>query len=133
MATQSQIDLVRLFFNGNSAIQDMWTDDQIAILVDSGMSPIDCAIFIVDQTMSNYTTKPNIKVGQISLDWKAVIDGLNKLKLDLLLRKQQGAGDPSNPSSCVAGRRIGSVSFTGSCIPRKFNDGEFNNPPYSDL
>jgi len=132
MATQQQINLVKLFFNGNSTIQSNWTDEQIATLVDTGMTAIDCAIFIVDTTMSQYSTKPNIKVGPIALDWRAVIEGLNKLKLDLLLRKNQGAGDPDNPLRGSNSRRIGGAVFTGGCIPRKFNDGEFNNPPGSE-
>lgn len=131
MATQSQIDLVKLFFNGNNTILANWTDEQIATLIDSGMSPIDCAIFMVDSTMSLYTTKPNIKVGQIQLDWNAVINGLNKLKLDLVYRKNQGAGDP-DPSGGSTSRRIGGGLFTGGCVPRKFEDGALDNPPFSE-
>lgn len=132
MATQSQIDLVKLFFNGNNTILANWTDEQIGTLIDSGMSPIDCAIFMVDSTMSLYTTKPNIKVGQIALDWNAVINGLNKLKLDLVYRKNQDAGNPGG-SVGSASRRIAGGLFTGECIPRKFNDNEFDNPPFSGL
>lgn len=132
MATPAEIELVKLFFNGNNTILSNWTDEQIAILIDSGMSPIDCAIFMVDSTMSLYTTKPNIKVGQIALDWKAVIDGLNKLKLDLVYRKNQDAGNPGGSGGSTS-RRVGGGLFTGSCIPRKFNDNEFDNPPFSGL
>lgn len=131
MADQSKIDLVKLFFNGNNAIQSQWTDEQIGTLLDAGMSPIDCAIFMVDSTMSLYTTKPNIKVGQISLDWNAVINGLNKLKLDLVYRKNQGAGDPGGSGGSV-NRRIGGAIFTGGCIPRKFEDGQLDNPPFTE-
>jgi len=132
MADQSKIELVKLFFNGNNNIQSQWTDEQIGTLLDAGMSPIDCAIFMVDSTLSTYTTKPNIKVGQISLDWNAVINGLNKLKLDLVYRKNQGAGNPGGPSGSTS-RRVAGAFFTGDCIERKFNDGEFDNPPFSGI
>jgi len=132
MATTQQIALVKLFFHGNNTILSTWSDDDVATLIDTGMSAIDCAIFMVDSVLATYTTKPNIKVGAIALDWKAVIEGLNKLKLDLLLRKNQGAGDPDAPGGSNNSRRLGGAIFTGVNIPRKFNDGEFNNPPASD-
>lgn len=126
------VALVKLFFNGNTSIQNNWTDEQIETLIDSGMSPIDCAIFITDATLSQYTTKPNIKVGQIQIDWQAVINGLNTLKLDLVYRKNQGAGDPTNQGGS-RNRRIGGAMFTGADIPRKFSDNEFDNPPGSGI
>lgn len=129
MASQTEIDFVKLFFNGNNTILANWSDEQIGVLIDSGMSGIDCAIFMVDSTLSLYTTKPNIKVGQISLDWNAVINGLDKLKVDLMLRKDQGAGVPGSGGG-TRSRRIGGALFTGNQVPRKFDDGALDNPPF---
>lgn len=107
-------------------------DEQIQWYIDNGYeTDIDIAIAICDFMLSKSNVSGNterITVGPItlqssnsSLDW-------DRLKRDLILRKNTGAGLPGG-SSFANDLGIGSAVLTGGGMPPAIQRGQFNNPP----
>lgn len=125
MATPADIALVKLFFKFRDDMS--FTDEEIGSLLDSPMSVIDVAIFIADAYLAQYATESGrLTVGPITIDDGTAYQAWNKLKLDLVLRKNQGAGVPGaggiSPMLGVAGASLGCVT------PSEMWVGQFDNP-----
>lgn len=126
MCNPADVALVKLFFKFRDDMS--FTDEEICSLLDSPMSVIDCAIFIADAYLAQYATESGrITVGPITLDDGTAYLAWDKLKKDLILRKNQGAGVPggggSSPLLAVGGASLGCVT------PSEFWTGQFDNPP----
>lgn len=126
MATPTDIALVRLNFKWRDDFD--LTDPEITSLLDAPMSVIDVCIWICDMYMARYTSEGGrITVGPITLDDSGTANAWNKLKLDLLARKNQGAGVPGtgggSPLVAVGGASLGCTT------PSEFWVGQFDNPP----
>lgn len=107
-------------------------DEQIQWYIDNGyQTDIDIAIAICDFMLSRSNVSGNterITVGPItlqnsnsSLDW-------DRLKRDLILRKNTGAGLPGG-SGVFNDLGIGSAVLTGQGMQPAIQRGQFNNPP----
>lgn len=126
MASASDIALVKLFFKFRDDMS--FTDDEISSLLDSPMSVIDVAIFIADAYLAQYATESDkLTVGPITIDSSSAYEAWDKLKRDLLVRKNQGAGVPgsSGVSPLIA---MGGASL-GCTTPDVFWTGQLDNPP----
>lgn len=126
MASASDIALVKLFFKLRNDMS--FTDEEIGSLLDSPMSVIDVAIFIADAYLAQYASESGrLTVGPITIDDGTAYQAWNKLKLDLILRKNQGAGVPGSggvsPLVAMGGAVVSGVS------PSQFWVGQFDNPP----
>lgn len=126
MASASDIALVKLFFKLRNDMS--FTDDEIGALLDSPMSVIDVAIFIADAYLAQYASESGrLTVGPITIDDGTAYQAWNTLKLDLILRKNQGAGVPGSggASPLVA---MGGAVVSGASTSQ-FWVGQFDNPP----
>jgi hypothetical protein len=108
------------------AVPDL-PDEQIQYLIDGGYtSDIDVAIALCDYMASLVANSTDIKVGPISLSGSQSADAWNKIKKDLILRKNLGAGVPGGGFGALMG--AGSVTLTG-VAPPVIRRGQFDNPP----
>ncbi|MBB5411902.1 hypothetical protein HDG34_005868 [Paraburkholderia sp. HC6.4b] len=127
MASASDIALVRTLLPGVPATV---TDAQIGGLLDAPMAVIDVAIALADSMASLYANKVNIRVGSISINNSDIAKSWQSLKRNLIFRKQTDSGVPGASGASIGGAGVAVMS--GGQIPRKFVDGQLDNPPCLD-
>lgn len=104
-------------------------DANIQYLIDNGYtSDIDIAIALCDYMASKAASSTDIKVGPISLSGSQTADAWNKIKKDLILRKNSGAGVPGGNGSFGVEMGAGGVTLTGR-MPPQIVRGQMDNPP----
>ena len=107
-------------------------DEQIQWYIDNGYeTDIDIAIAICDFMLSKSNVSGNterITVGPITLQSSNSSSDWDRLKRDLILRKNTGAGLPGG-SGAFNDLGIGSAVLTGRGMPPAIQRGQFNNPP----
>lgn len=107
-------------------------DEQIQWYIDNGyQTDIDIAIAICDFMLSRSNVSGNtesITVGPITLKNSNSSQDWDRLKRDLILRKNTGAGLPGG-SGTFNDLGIGSAVLTGQGMQPSIQRGQFNNPP----
>lgn len=107
-------------------------DEQIQWYIDNGyQTDIDIAIAICDFMLSRSNVSGNterITVGPITLQNSNSSQDWDRLKRDLILRKNTGAGLPDGPGA-FNDLGIGSAVLTGRGMEPAIQRGQFNNPP----
>lgn len=107
-------------------------DEQIQWYIDNGyQTDIDIAIAICDFMLSRSNVSGNterITVGPITLQNSNSSQDWDRLKRDLILRKNTGAGLPGG-SGVFNDLGIGSAVLTGQGMLPAIQRGQFNNPP----
>ena len=107
-------------------------DEQIQWYIDNGYeSDIDIAIAICDFMLSKSNVTGNterITVGPITLQSSNSSSDWDRLKRDLILRKNTGAGLPGG-SLFTGDLGVGGTVLTGGGMPPAVQRGQFNNPP----
>lgn len=107
-------------------------DEQIQWYIDNGYeTDIDIAIAICDFMLSKSNVSGNterITVGPITLQSSNSSSDWDRLKRDLILRKNTGAGLPGG-SLLNSDLGVGSTVLTGGGIQPAIQRGQFNNPP----
>lgn len=107
-------------------------DDQIQWYIDNSyQSDIDIAIAICDFMLSRSNVSGNterITVGPITLQNSNSSNDWDRLKRDLILRKNTGAGLPGGQGA-FSDIGIGSAVLTGAGMQPAIQRGQFNNPP----
>lgn len=107
-------------------------DEQIQWYIDNGyQTDIDIAIALCDYQLSTVNgsgDSKRITVGPITLESSDSVLNWDRLKRDLILRKNTGAGLPGG-SGAFNDLGIGSAVLTGQGMPPAIQRGQFNNPP----
>lgn len=107
-------------------------DEQIQWYIDNGyQTDIDIAIALCDyqlSTVNGLGDSKRITVGPITLESSDSVLNWDRLKRDLILRKNTGAGLPGG-SRMFNDLGIGSAVLTGQGMQPAIQRGQFNNPP----
>lgn len=107
-------------------------DEQIQWYIDNGyQTDIDIAIALCDYQLSTINgsgDSKRITVGPITLESSDSVLNWDRLKRDLILRKNTGAGLPGG-SGAFNDLGIGSAVLTGQGMQPAIQRGQFNNPP----
>lgn len=122
MATS--IEIIRANLPG---LPDEITDTVIQIIIDTSKTLHDAAIALCDAAAST-AENTDIKVGTLSIREKSAEDWM-KIKDNLIRRKMTDSGVIVNPDAENTGQPAFGMVATGDCIPRQFEEGQFDNPP----